>query len=181
MLCAFVGRAVAWLILAAVLVSAGNAIVRKAFSMSSNAWLELQWFLFGGAFLLAAAWTLQRNEHIRIDIISGRLSKRARDRIDLFGHFFMLMPFVLLILYEATPFFASSFREQEHSPNVGGLLLWPAKGMIVGGFFLLFIQGISEIIKRIAVMRGVIADPSPDHHAHPAAEEMITTVREPPR
>ena len=100
---AFLGRAVAWLILAAVLVSAGNAVIRKAFDMSSNAWLELQWYLFGAVFLLAAAYTLQRNEHIRIDIVSGMLSKRARDWIDLFGHVFFLMPFVLLMLYLARP------------------------------------------------------------------------------
>ena len=152
--------------------------MRKAFDISSNAWLELQWYLFSAVFLLAAAYTLQRNEHIRIDIVSGMLSKRARDWIDLLGHLFMLMPFVALMLYEATRFFLVSFRLQEHSPNAGGLLLWPAKILIVAGFALLFLQGISEIIKRVAVMRGVIADPMQDHHAHPAAEEMLA-VKEP--
>lgn len=174
-ICAFIGRSVAWLILAAVLVSACNAVLRKAFDISSNAWLELQWFLFSAVFLLAAAYTLQRNEHIRIDIVSGMLSKRTRDWIDLLGHLLMLMPFVALILYEATPFFLTSFRQQEHSPNAGGLLLWPAKILIVAGFALLFLQSVSEIIKRVAVMRGLIPDPTQDHHAHPAAEEMIAT------
>lgn len=173
--CAFIGRAVAWLILAAVLVSAGNAVSRKAFDISSNAWLELQWFLFSAVFLLAAAYTLQRNEHIRIDIVSGRLSKRTRDWIDLLGHVLMLMPFVLLMIVNAVPFVRASFRQQEMSPNAGGLMFWPAKALIVAGFGLLFLQGLSEIIKRIAVIRGDIADPMPDHHAHPAAEEMIAT------
>jgi TRAP-type mannitol/chloroaromatic compound transport system permease small subunit len=171
--CALVGRAVAWLILAAVLVSAGNAVMRKAFSISSNAWLELQWYLFSAVFLLAAAYTLQRNEHIRIDIVSGMLGKRARDWIDLLGHLFMLMPFVVLMLVEGVSFVETSFRQREMSPNAGGLIVWPAKALILVGFGLLFLQGVSEIIKRIAVMLGVIPDPTPEHHAHPAGEEMI--------
>jgi TRAP-type mannitol/chloroaromatic compound transport system permease small subunit len=170
---ALIGRGVAWLLLAAVLVSAANAVVRKAFDMSSNAWLELQWYLFSAVFLLAAAYTLQRNEHIRIDIVSGFFSKRVRDWIDLLGHLLMLMPFVVLMLYEAVPFVRLSFRQQEHSPNVGGLLVWPAKAMIVAGFALLFLQGLSEIVKRVAVMRGLLAEPAPEHHAHPAAEDML--------
>jgi TRAP-type mannitol/chloroaromatic compound transport system permease small subunit len=172
-LCAQVGRAVAWLILVAVIVSAGNAAMRKAFDISSNSWLELQWYLFSAAFLLAAAYTLQRNEHIRIDIVSGVLSKRARDWIDLLGHLFMLMPFVVVMLMEAVPFLETSFRQREMSANAGGLIIWPAKALIVAGFALLFIQGVSEIVKRVAVMLGVIPDPLPDHHAHPAVEEMM--------
>lgn len=170
--CAFIGRAVAWLVLAAVLVSAGNAVIRKAFDISSNAWLELQWYLFSAVFLLAAAYTLQRNEHIRIDVVSGRLGKRTRDWIDLLGHFFMLMPFVVLMIYEAVPYLRVSFRQQEMSSNAGGLIIWPAKALILAGFMLLFVQGVSEIIKRVAVMRGVIPDPAPDHHAPPQVEEM---------
>ena len=169
----WIGRAVAWLILLAVLVSAVNAVMRKAFSISSNAWLDLQWYLFSAVFLLAAAYTLQRNEHIRIDIVSGWLSKRTRDWIDLVGHVVMLMPFVLLMFYEAVSYVRVSFRTAEVSQNAGGLLLWPAKGLILAGFFLLFLQGLSEIIKRVAIMRGVIADPAPDHHAHPAAAEQM--------
>ncbi|MBA3518199.1 MAG: TRAP transporter small permease subunit [Rhizobiales bacterium] len=177
---AFVGRGVSWLVLAAVLVSAGNAVIRKAFDMSSNAWLELQWYLFSAVFLLAAAYTLQRNEHIRIDVVSGRLSKRARDWIDLFGHVFMLTPFVALMIYGAIPYLRVSFRQQEMSANAGGLIIWPAKALIVVGFVLLFLQGVSEIIKRVAVMRGIIADPAPDHHAPPQVEELLA-LKEPPR
>ena len=178
--CTFIGRAVAWLVLAAVLVSAGNAIVRKTFDMSSNAWLELQWYLFGAVFMLAAAYTLQRNEHIRIDIVSGRISKRARDWIDLLGHFLFLMPFVLLMIWLLVPYARNSFRIQEVSSNAGGLIIWPAKAMILLGFGLLFLQGISEIIKRIAVMTGAIEDPTPQHHAHPAVERQTALAdREP--
>jgi TRAP-type mannitol/chloroaromatic compound transport system permease small subunit len=172
-LCAWIGRSTAWLILAAVLVSAANAIIRKAFDMSSNAWLELQWYLFSAVFLLCAAWTLQRNEHIRIDIVSGRLSRNARNWIEMFGHVFMLMPFVILMIYEAIPYLRVSFRQQEHSPNAGGLILWPAKGLIAAAFLLLFLQGVSEIIKRIAVMRGVIPDPAIEHELPPEVEEQL--------
>jgi TRAP-type mannitol/chloroaromatic compound transport system permease small subunit len=169
----FVGRAVSWLILAAVLVSAGNAVIRKAFDMSSNAWLELQWYLFGAVFLLAAAYTLQRNEHIRIDILSGRFSKRMRDWVDLICHAAFLMPFVVLMLWLLVPYVRNSVRIGEMSPNAGGLIIWPAKAMILAGFILLFLQGISEIIKRIAVLRGAIEEPNPQHQAHPAAEAQI--------
>lgn len=175
----FVGRAVSWLVLAAVLVSAGNAVIRKALDMSSNAWLELQWYLFGAVFMLAAAYTLQLNEHIRIDIVSGRLSKRSRDWIDMAGHVLMLMPFVLLMLWLLVPYVRLSVRIQETSANAGGLIIWPAKAMILAGFVLLFLQGISEIIKRAAVLAGTIEDPTPQHHAHPAAEEQISTMVRP--
>ena len=147
--------------------------MRKALDISSNAWLELQWYLFAAVFLLAAAYTLQRNEHIRIDVVAGRLSKRARDWIDLSGHFLMLMPFVVLMIYGAVPYVRSSFRQQEVSSNAGGLLLWPAKALILAGFLLLFVQAISEIIKRIAVMRGDIPDPAPEHRAPLEVEEQL--------
>ena len=175
-ICAFVGRAVSWLVLAAVLVSAGNAVIRKTFDMSSNAWLELQWYLFGAVFMGAAAYTLQRNEHIRIDIVSGRLSKRARDWIDLLGHVIMLMPFAILMLYYLVPYVRHSVRTQEISGNAGGLIIWPAKAILLAGFALLALQGVSEIIKRIAVMRGVIPDPTPEHHAHLIVEEQAANA-----
>ena len=159
-----VGKTVAWAIVVAILVSAVNAIIRRIFGVSSNAWLELQWYLFGAVFMLCAAWTLRVNEHIRIDILSSRLSKRGRDWIDLIGHFLFLMPFVLLMIYDGIPFFLASWRINEQSMNAGGLIQWTAKGLIPLGFFLLFLQGISEIIKRIAVMRGLIDDPH--EHAH---------------
>jgi TRAP-type mannitol/chloroaromatic compound transport system permease small subunit len=154
-----IGRSAAWLILLAILVSAGNAVMRKAFSLSSNAWLELQWYLFGAAYFLAAAYTLQRNEHIRIDIVSSWLPARVRNWIDLAGHVLMLMPFVILMIWETAPFALYSFRLQEMSSNAGGLIIWPAKALILAGFILLFLQGLSEIVKRIAIMRGLIADP----------------------
>jgi TRAP-type mannitol/chloroaromatic compound transport system permease small subunit len=169
---AFIGQAVSWLILLAVLISAGNAIIRKAFDMSSNAWLELQWYLFSAVFLLAASYTLQRNDHIRIDIISGMLPKRVRSWIDLLGHFLMLMPFVILMIYETVPFVLTSFEQQEVSTNAGGLIVWPAKALLLGGFLLLALQGVSEIVKRIAIMRGLIPDPHEGESAHHIAEDI---------
>ena len=166
----FIGKWVGWLILAAILVSAVNAIIRKAFNMSSNAWLELQWYLFGAAFLLAAAYTLKQNEHIRIDIVYGAFSRRVQHWIDLLGHLFFLMPFVLLMVYYFVPYVSLSFRTGEMSTNAGGLILWPAKLMLLVGFSLLAIQGVSEIIKKIAVMRGDMPDPNPYIAAHEAAE-----------
>lgn len=167
---AFIGRHIIWLILAAILVSAVNAIIRKAFDMSSNAWLELQWYLFGAVFMMAAAYTLQRNEHIRIDIVSGRLSQNARNWIDIAGHVLMLLPFTALMIYESIPFVLYALRSGEMSGSAGGLIIWPARAFVLAGFLLLFIQGISELIKRIAVMRGLIPDPHP-HHGHHAPLE----------
>ena len=149
----FIGKSVSWLILVAVLVSAGNAVIRKTFNMSSNAWLELQWYLFGAAFLLAAAYTLKQNEHIRIDIVYGMFSRRVQHWIDLFGHVFFLMPFVVaddLLLRSLRA--RCPIRSGEMSTNAGGLILWPAKLLLLVGFFLLGLQGISEIIKKIAIM-----------------------------
>lgn len=166
----FIGKWVAWLILVSILVSAGNAIIRKAFNMSSNAWLELQWYLFGAAFLLAAAYTLKQNEHIRIDIVYGMFSRRTQHWIDLLGHLFFLMPFVTLMIYYFVPYFLLSFRSGEVSTNAGGLIIWPAKSLLLIGFFLLGLQGISEIIKKIAIMRGDMEDPNPFISAHEAAE-----------
>ena len=170
---AFIGRSVSWLILAAVLISAGNAVIRKAFDMSSNAWLELQWYLFGAVFMLAAAYTLQRNEHIRIDIVTGRLSRRTRNWIDLFCHLFFLVPFVTLMAWMSWPFFLRSFTSSEVSQNAGGLTLWPAKFLVLAGFVLLCAQAVSEIIKRIAVLRGLMADETPEHELPPAVEAQL--------
>lgn len=168
----FIGEKIAWLVLVAVLVSAVNATVRKAFDMSSNAWLELQWYLYGAVFLLAAAYTLQRNEHVRIDFVSNMLSKRTRDWIDLLGHIFFLLPLTTLIVYLSWPWFVHSFLIQERSNNAGGLIIWPAKILVVIGFSMLTAQAISEIIKRWAVIRGLIDEPYPDHDAPPAVAEM---------
>jgi TRAP-type mannitol/chloroaromatic compound transport system permease small subunit len=163
-----VGRAAAWLILAAVLISAGNAIVRKALDISSNAWLEAQWYLFGAVFMLCAAYTLLQNEHVRIDILVSRFSHRTRSGIEIFGHIFFLMPFAVLMLYLSVPFFLRSYRLGEHVSDAGGLILWPAKILLPIGFALLALQGISELIKRIAILRGDLPDEAaPDEQLGP--------------
>ena len=178
-----IGRYVSWLILVAVLVSAGNAVVRKAFDISSNACLELQWYLFGAAFLLAAAYTLKQNEHIRIDIVYGHFSRRVQHWIDLLGTLFFLMPFVLLMLWFLVPYVRNSVLSGEVSANAGGLIIWPSKALLLAGFLLLGLQGISEAIKKIAVMRGIIEDPTPFVSAHASAEHeaelMAGEIREP--
>lgn len=165
-----IGRCVAWLILLAVLISAANAIIRKTFNISSNAWLELQWYLFGAAFLLAAAYTLKQNEHIRIDVVYGMFSRRVQHWIDLLGHVFFLMPFTILMICYFVPYVSLSVRSGEMSSSAGGLILWPAKALLLIGFVQLGFQGVSEIIKKIAVMRGDIDDPNPFISAHEQAE-----------
>ena len=153
------GKRLAWLILVAVIVSAVNAIIRKTFDTSSNSWLELQWVLFSIVFLLCSPWTLLDNEHIRIDIVNQMLPKRVRDSIDVIGHAFFLLPLTIVMIITGGPFFMRSFEIREQSGNAGGLPQWPAKSLIIIGFTFLMIQGISELIKRIAVMRGLIPDP----------------------
>ncbi len=155
-----VGKSVAWCIVAAVLISATNAIIRKVFHVSSNAWLEMQWLLFGAVFMLCAAWTLQDDAHIRIDIVNSRLKKHWRNGIDMMGHVLFLAPFVCVMLYVTYPFFMRSFIENDGSTNAGGLVVWPGKFIILLGFVLLGLQCISEIIKRIAIMRGLKDDPN---------------------
>lgn len=156
MLNTVIGRAAGWLILAAVVISAGNAVTRKFWSLSSNAWLELQWYLFGGVFMLCAAYALLKDAHVRIDVLSSMLGRQGRDWIDIIGHALFLIPLCLLLLYEGWPFFLRSFTSGETSSNAGGLVLWPAKLLVPLGFFLLLLQAFSELIKRIALMRGVI-------------------------
>jgi TRAP-type mannitol/chloroaromatic compound transport system permease small subunit len=167
---AFIGKAVMWLILLAVLVSAGNAIVRKTFNWSSNSLLEMQWYLFGAAFMGAAAYTLQQNEHIRIDIFYGTRSRRTQHWIDLFGHLCFTLPFVVLMTWLLVPYALQAFRSGQISTNAGGLIIWPARAILAAGFALLIAQVLSEIIKKIAVMRGQIEDPHPFVSAHQAAE-----------
>jgi TRAP-type mannitol/chloroaromatic compound transport system permease small subunit len=153
------GKRLAWLILVAVVVSAINAIIRKTFDTSSNSWLELQWVLFSIVFLLCSSWTLLDNEHIRIDIVNNMMPKKVRDSIDVIGHVFFLMPLCVVMIITGVPFFLRSWQINEQSGNAGGLPQWPAKSLIMIGFALLLVQGISELIKRIAVMRGLIPDP----------------------
>ncbi|MEZ2142913.1 TRAP transporter small permease subunit [Bradyrhizobium sp. DN5] len=153
------GKRLAWLIVVAVIISAVNAIVRKTFDTSSNSWLELQWVLFSIVFLLCSPWTLLDNEHIRIDIVNNALPKTARNVIDVIGHLFFLIPLCIVMIITGVPFFERSFQINEQSGNAGGLPQWPAKSLIMIGFALLLVQGISELIKRIAVMRGMMPDP----------------------
>jgi TRAP-type mannitol/chloroaromatic compound transport system permease small subunit len=155
----WVGKRLAWLILVAVVVSALNAIVRKTFDTSSNSWLELQWVLFSIVFLLCSSWTLLDNEHIRIDIVNNMLPKQVRNSIDIIGHAFFLIPLTIVMIITGGPFFMRSVEINEQSGNAGGLPQWPAKSLIIIGFTMLLVQGISELTKRIAVMRGLIPDP----------------------
>jgi TRAP-type mannitol/chloroaromatic compound transport system permease small subunit len=168
-----IGKWVSWLVIAAVLVSATNATVRKALDTSSNAWLELQWVLFGIVFLLCAPWTLRVNEHIRIDIVNTMWPKRVRDWIEIIGHIFFLLPLTLVMMVTGLPFFLRSYEIKEQSFSAGGLPQWPAKSLIVIAFTLLFLQGVSELIKRIAVMRGLIPDPHESIGFHSAAEAEV--------
>lgn len=154
----WVGRLVYWLVLAAVVISSGNAVVRYLFSVSSNAWLEVQWYMFAAVFLLASGYTLLKNEHVRIDVVTSHLSRRAQLWIDVIGTVLFLLPMVLLILYLSWPMFTMSLKSGEMSGNAGGLVRWPARLLVPVGFFLLALQGVSELIKRIAVLSGHLPD-----------------------
>jgi len=177
-----IGKAVAWLILVVVIVSATNATVRKVFDTSSNAWLELQWTLFGVVFLLCSPWTLLSNEHVRIDIVNNLLPKKLRDAIDIFGHVVFLLPLSIIMVVMSVPFLERSFALNEQSLNAGGLPQWPAKSLLVIGFALLFLQGVSELIKRIAILRGLIPDSgAPQHAVEAEVERVLSVVRTEPQ
>jgi TRAP-type mannitol/chloroaromatic compound transport system permease small subunit len=167
-----VGKLSYWLILAAVLISTGNAIVRYSLNMSSNAWLEIQWYLFSFVFLFCAGYTLLHNQHVRIDVISGHLSARGRAWIDIFGTIFFLLPMAVAIMWLSWPVFLDAYGSNEVSTNAGGLTVWPARLMLPLGFFLLVLQGLSELIKRVAFLRGLIPDPA-EKDEGPTAEEML--------
>ena len=171
-----IGKWVAWLVVAAVAISATNATIRKVFDTSSNAWLELQWVLFSAVFLLCASWTLLANEHIRIDIVNSFFPKRVRSWIDFVGHLFFLLPFTIVMIVTGWPFFIASWSINEQSSNAGGLPQWPAKFLVPLGFALLFFQGVSELSKRIAIMRGKIPDPH-EHSGHSPAAEAEELIR----
>ena len=168
----FVGRWVAWLVLAAVLISAGNAVMRKALNMSSNAFLEIQWYLFAGVFLLASGYTLLRQEHVKIDVVSGRFSKRTQIWIDIVGICVFLFPFIYMIIKLAMPLVIGAFVTKEMSSNAGGLIRWPVFALLPAGLGLLGLQGVSELIKRIAFLRGLIPDPSKKQGAKTPEEEL---------
>jgi TRAP-type mannitol/chloroaromatic compound transport system permease small subunit len=175
----WIGKRLSWLILAAVIVSAVNATVRKVFDTSSNSWLELQWVLFSIVFLLCSPWTLLANEHIRIDIVNNLFPKWLRDTIDAVGHAFFLLPLALIMIVTGIPFFLRSYEINEQSGNAGGLPQWPSKALVMIAFTLLFFQGLSELIKRIAVMRNLIPDPHATQvHALEAEVEHIVEAIE---
>ncbi len=167
-----IGHFISWALLVAVLICSGNALIRYAFNMSSNGWLEIQWYLFSAMFLLAASYTLRRNEHVRIDVIAGRFSKRTQVWIDLLGFVFFLLPVTFLILYYAVPYAIISIQSQEVSSNSGGLIVWPAKLLIPVGFLLLTLQGISEAIKRVGYLMGLVEAREFEKHVATPEEEI---------
>ncbi len=172
-----VGRTIIWLVLIAVLISAGNAIIRKAFDVSSNAWLEVQWYLFSGIFLLGAGYTLLRNEHVRIDVLLHRLAKRTQIKIDIFGLICFLLPATLLLIWLSWPLFTKAYISKEMSENAGGLIRWPVYMLVPIGFSLLTLQGISELIKRFAFLQGLIDDPTRKKVEKTAEEELAEAIR----
>jgi len=168
-----IGRTVYWLVLAAVLISAANATVRKLFNYSSNSFLEIQWYLFSVIFLFLAGYTLKHNEHVRIDIISSHLTPRTRAWIDVVGTLFFLMPMSLLIMWLSWPVFVDAYERHEVSTNAGGLIIWPARLMVPVGFALLILQAFSELIKRFAFLKGLIPDPNEKHVEEKTLEEQL--------
>ena len=171
-----IGKNVIWLIFAATIICAVNAIMRKAFNISSNAYLEIQWYLFAATFLLAAAYTLLHGEHVKIDVIYTHFSKRKQMWIDIFGFAFFLTPFCLAILWYGIPFFLNGYASGEMSPNTGGLIRWPVYAMIPLGFGLLLLQGWSELIKRLAFLQGLIEDPTYKKVDKTAEEELAEAI-----
>lgn len=172
-----IGRTVLWLVLLAVLISAANAVIRKTFNVSSNAYLEIQWYLFSAIFLLCAGYVLLHNEHVRIDVFSSRLSKRAQIIIDIVGIVFFLLPASLLIIYLSWPLFERAYVSGEMSQNAGGLIRWPAYLLLPVGFSLLALQGVSELIKRFAFLQGLIEDPTRRKQQRTAEEELADEIR----
>ena len=173
-----IGKAVLWLVLIVVLVSAANAIMRYTIHYSSNAFLEIQWYLFGVIFLFSSGYTLLRNEHVRIDLVSSRFSKRGQVWIDIFGILFFLMPMAVVIMLLSWPVFMHAFESQEMSNSAGGLIVWPARLMIPVGFFLLILQAISELIKRVGFLMGLCANPMERLNVPSAEEELAQAIKE---
>jgi len=173
----WVGRWVAWLVLAAVLISAINAVTRKAFNFSSNSFLEIQWYLFAAVFMLASGYTLLRQEHVKIDVVSGRFSKRTQIWIDIIGICVFLFPFIFMIIKLAMPLVINAYVTKEMSSNAGGLIRWPVFALLPLGLLLLGIQGVSELIKRVAFLKGLIPDPSKKQGAKTPEEELAEFLR----
>ena len=172
-----VGKSIIWLVLVVTLIAAGNAIMRYTINYSSNAFLEIQWYLFSAIFLFGAGYTLMRNEHVRIDLIAGRLSKRAQTWIDIFGIIFFLLPMAIAVMYMSWPIFLLALDNNEQSSNAGGLALWPVRLLVPIGFFLLVIQGISELIKRIGFLQGRCPDPTEKAHKPTPEEELALAIK----
>ncbi len=172
-----IGHAVYWLVLVAVLVSAVNAVVRKLFDMSSNAFLELQWYLFSAVFLLGAGYALLKQEHVRIDVVYGKFPRRVQIWIDILGTIFFLMPMALLVLWHSWPVFVTALESHERSSSAGGLILWPARLLLPAGFALLIVQATSEMIKRFAFLRGLVPDPGEKEHHKTAEEELAEDIK----
>jgi TRAP-type mannitol/chloroaromatic compound transport system permease small subunit len=174
----FIGRWVAWLVMAAVLISAANAIIRKVFNTSSNAYLEIQWYLFAATFMLAAGYTMLRQEHVKIDVVSGRFSKRTQIWIDIVGIVVFLFPFIYYIIKLAMPLVTNAYATGEMSSNAGGLIRWPVFALLPLGMLLLGIQGVSELIKRIAFLQGLIPDPTKKLGAKTPEEELAEFLQQ---
>ena len=172
-----VGQAALWLVLVVVLVSAVNAVMRYTINYSSNAFLEIQWYLFGMIFLSCGGYTFLRNEHVRIDLISGRFSKRGQTWIDIFGILFFLMPMAVAIMLLSWPVFIHAIESSEMSNSAGGLIVWPARLMIPAGFLLLIVQAISELIKRIGFLQGLCPDPTEKLKALSDEEELAQAIK----
>ena len=174
----FVGRWLAWLVLAAVLISAINAVIRKAFDTSSNAYLEIQWYLFSAVFLLAAGYTMLRQEHVKIDVITGRFSKRTQIWIDVIGLTCFVLPLVWVVLHLSLPLVIRAYQMNEYSSNAGGLIRWPVFALLPLGFALLGIQAVSELIKRLAFLRGLIPDPTERARTRTSEEELAEFLKQ---
>jgi TRAP-type mannitol/chloroaromatic compound transport system permease small subunit len=172
-----VGKATVWLVLIMTVISALNAFVRYAFDYSSNGWLEIQWYLFSAIFLLSAGYTLMRNEHVRIDVVSGHFSPRVHAWIDIIGTLFFLAPMAVAVLYLSWPIFVNAYLTNEHSSNAGGLIVWPVRLLVPVGFALLILQGASELIKRIAFLQGLIADPNAKEKGPSAEEQLAEAIK----
>jgi TRAP-type mannitol/chloroaromatic compound transport system permease small subunit len=173
----FIGRWLAWLVLVAVLISAANAIVRKAFNVSSNAYLEIQWYLFSAVFLLAAGYTMLRQGHVKIDVVAGRFSKRTQIWIDIIGLAFFVLPLVYTVIQLSWPLVVQAYVTNEYSSNAGGLIRWPVFALLPLGFLFLGMQALSELIKRVAFLKGLIPDPTQKSQEKTAEEELAEFLR----
>ena len=173
----FVGRSIIWVVLVVTLISCGNAVMRYTINYSSNAFLEIQWYLFAVIFLFGAGYTLKKNEHVRIDLIAGKFSKRGQAMIDIFGIIFFLMPMAIAIMWMSWPIFLLALKTNEMSSNAGGLILWPARLMVPVGFFLLVMQGISELIKKVGFLQGLCPDPTDKPHTLTPEEELALAIK----